>query len=410
MPEFFNLIPVDEARTRWFHAHELHISVETLPTHEALGRVTAETLHSAEALPAFARSTVDGYAVRAADTYGATATLPAYLRVAGEVLMGALASVQVGRGEAALVHTGGEVPPGADAVVMIEHTQPAAKDEVEVVRPVAAGENVIQVGEDITPGEQILPTGHALRAQDVGALLALGITQIKVARQPVVAIIATGDEVIPPGQALQPGQVRDINSYTIAAQTAQAGGVPLRLGIVPDDFDALRARTAEALAQADMVVLSAGSSVSVRDVTARVFGEFGAPGVLVHGVALKPGKPTILGVVDGKPVMGLPGNPVSAMVVFGLLGAPMVWRLQGAAPPERPPLEARLAVNVPSVAGREDFVPARLRRDEGGALVAEPIFGKSNLIYTLVRADGLIRVPLDATGLRAGEMVEVRLF
>ena len=293
---------------------------------------------------------------------------------------------------------------------MLENTQPATKDQIEVVRAAAAGENVIQVGEDIRPGDEVLLPGHVLRPQDIGGLLALGITQIKVARRPVVAILATGDEVIPPETPLQPGQIRDINSYTIAGQTREAGGLPVAMGIVPDDFDALRRRTAAALAQADMVVLSAGSSVSVRDMTARVFDELGEPGVLVHGVALKPGKPTILGLVNGKPVIGLPGNPVSAMVVYSLFGAPMIWRLQGAPPQEKPSLSATLAVNVPSTAGREDFVPARLRRDHAGALWAEPIFGKSNMIYTLVRADGLIHVPMDATGLRAGEQVEVRLF
>lgn len=410
MPEFFTLTSIDEARARWFEAAPPRIDVETVETRDALGRVTAETLFSPEPLPAFPRSTVDGYAVRSADTHGASASLPAYLAVVGEVAMGQKARVQVGVGQAALVHTGGEVPPGADAVVMLENTQPATKDQIEVVRAAAAGENVIQVGEDIRPGDEVLLPGHVLRPQDIGGLLALGITQIKVARRPVVAILATGDEVIPPETPLQPGQIRDINSYTIAGQTREAGGLPVAMGIVPDDFDALRRRTAAALAQADMVVLSAGSSVSVRDMTARVFDELGEPGVLVHGVALKPGKPTILGLVNGKPVIGLPGNPVSAMVVYSLFGAPMIWRLQGAPPQEKPSLSATLAVNVPSTAGREDFVPARLRRDQAGALWAEPIFGKSNMIYTLVRADGLIHVPMDATGLRAGEQVEVRLF
>ena len=410
MPEFFTLTSIDEARARWFEAAPPRIDVETVETRDALGRVTAETLFSPEPLPAFPRSTVDGYAVRSADTHGASASLPAYLTVVGEVAMGQKARVQVGVGQAALVHTGGEVPPGADAVVMLENTQPATKDQIEVVRAAAAGENVIQVGEDIRPGDEVLLPGHVLRPQDIGGLLALGITQIKVARRPVVAILATGDEVIPPETPLQPGQIRDINSYTIAGQTREAGGLPVAMGIVPDDFDALRRRTAAALAQADMVVLSAGSSVSVRDMTARVFDELGEPGVLVHGVALKPGKPTILGLVNGKPVIGLPGNPVSAMVVYSLFGAPMIWRLQGAPPQEKPSLSATLAVNVPSTAGREDFVPARLRRDQAGALWAEPIFGKSNMIYTLVRADGLIHVPMDATGLRAGEQVEVRLF
>jgi molybdopterin molybdotransferase len=410
MPEFFTLLAPDEARAKWFGALTPHMEAEAVSTADALGRVTAEVLRSPEALPAFTRSTVDGYAVRGADTHVASAALPAYLTVVGEVPMGQPASVRIGPGQAALVHTGGVVPPGADAVVMVENTQPVGEREIEVVRAVAIGENVLQVGEDIRPGDEILPAGHELRPQDLGGLLALGIVRISVARRPVVAVIATGDEVVPPEGPVRPGQVRDINSYTVAGQICKAGGIPRRCGIVSDDFGTLRARTAEALSQADVVVLSAGSSVSVRDLTAGVFNDLGRPGVLVHGVALKPGKPTILGVADGKPLVGLPGNPVSAMVAFSLFGVPLIWRMQGAREPDWPLVRARLVANVASAAGREDYVAVRLRRADGGSLWAEPVFGKSNLIYILVHANGLIRVPLDVTGVRAGEQVEVRLF
>jgi molybdopterin molybdotransferase len=275
---------------------------------------------------------------------------------------------------------------------------------------VAAGENIINVGEDILQGDEILPTGHLLRPQDVGGLLAVGLTEIAVARRPRVALIATGDEVIPPSEPLGPGQVRDINTYTLSGLVEQFGGEPWPLGIIPDRFETLKAAAVKGLTGADVVVMSAGSSVSVRDMTGDVINELGQPGVLVHGISFRPGKPTVLAVCDGKPVIGLPGNPVSAMVVFGLLVTPMLWRWQGLLhPPEPHTVLARLTSNVPSVAGREDRVQVRLEQREDG-LWADPVFGKSNLIFIMVKADGMIKVPLDKNGLSAGEEVEVRLY
>lgn len=416
MSEFFNVLPPDEARDLLLRHIWPLADPEVIATEAALERVTATALHAPHPLPAFRRSTMDGYAVRAADTHGAGESLPAFLQVVGEVGMGRAADVALRPGEAALVHTGGMIPDMADAVVQVEHTQrvggPAGDfpHEIEVLRAVAAGQNVIQVGEDVAPGAAILPAGHILRPQDLGGLLALGLTETPVARRPRVAILATGDEVVPPSIPPGPGQIRDINSYTVAGQVAQAGGVPRVRGIVPDDFAALRAAAVAALAESDMLVMSAGSSVSVRDMTVRVIGELGAPGVLLHGVATRPGKPTIVGAVDGRPVLGLPGNPVSAMIQFDMFGVPAIYRLQGVATmPRHGRVWARLARNVPSESGREDYVPARLEETDGELLVV-PVFGKSNLIYTLVQADGLIKVPLNRGGLLAGDLVEVRLF
>jgi len=373
---------------------------------------------------------MDGYAVRAADTFGASESLPAFLEVVGEVAMGKTADVSLGTGQAAIVHTGGMIPGTADAVVQVEHTQvisgqlsvssgqwavsneqsPVLPFEIEVLRAVAVGQNVLQVGEDVGEGDEILPAGHRLRPQDLGGLLALGITAVAVARRPRVAIVATGDEVVDPGQAIAPGQIRDINSYTVAGLTRQAGGVPMVKGIIGDRFEALQTAAAEALAGADMLVMSAGSSVSVRDMTVQVIDGLGEPGVLLHGVATRPGKPTIVGVVEGKPVLGLPGNPVSAMIQFDMFGVPAIYRLQGVQTvPRRGLVWARLSQNIASESGREDYVPAKLE-DTAEGLVATPVFGKSNLIYTLVNADGLIKLPLNKGGLLAGEWVEVRLF
>jgi molybdopterin molybdotransferase len=368
-------------------------------------------------LPTFRRSAMDGYAVRAADTHGAGESLPAFLRVVGEVAMGRAADVALGPGEAALVHTGGMIPPTADAVVQVEHTQRVGGGEslpfpyeIEVLRAVAVGQHVIQVGEDVAAGAEVLPAGHRLRPQDLGGLLALGLTTVAVARRPRVGILATGDEVVPPEVAPAPGQIRDINSTTIAGLALTAGGRPQPRGIIPDDLAALQAAAAAALAESDMVVITAGSSVSARDMTVAVIAGLGAPGVLLHGVATRPGKPTIVGAVGGKPVLGLPGNPVSALVQFDMFGVPALYRLQGlAGPPLRQRVWARLALNVPSESGREDYVPARLE-DAADGLRAVPLFGKSNLIYTLVGADGLIVVPLNRAGLLAGDLVEVRLF
>lgn len=415
MSEFFNVLPPDEARQLMFEHLRRPVEVEEVPSEQALGRVTARAITAPHSLPSFRRSSMDGYAVRAEDTFGASESLPAFLQVVGEVPMGRAATVELEPGEAALVHTGGMIPASADAVVQVEHTQQMGEltdfpYEIEVFRAVGVGQNVLQVGEDVEDGSEILPAGHLIRPQDIGGLLGLGITRVAVARRPRVAVLATGDEVVPVERTPGPGQIRDINSYTVGAQIRQAGGIPVMGGIVPDNMETLQRRAADALAEADMLVMSAGSSVSIRDVTVDVIDGLGQPGVLVHGVATRPGKPTIVGVVDNKPVIGLPGNPVSAMVQFDMFGTPAIYHLQGLRErPRRSTLWARLAQNLASESGREDYVPARLEDGPEG-LRAVPVFGKSNLIYTLVHADGLIKIPLNSGGIEAGEWVEVRLF
>ncbi len=417
MPEFFNVLPPDEARSLLLQHLTAVLPAEIIPTETALGRVTAAPLVSAHPLPAFRRSTMDGYAVRAADTFGASGSLPAFLSVTAEVPMGKPADVDLSTGQSVLVHTGGMIPQGADAVVQVELTQIIGKHaegefpfEIEVFKAVANGENILQVGEDVQSGSEVLPQGHLLRPQDLGGLLALGITALAVTRRPRVAILATGDEVITPQEEAQPGQIRDINSYTIAGQVSQAGGIPVLGGIVPDNLQSLHAAAAEALVCADMLVMTAGSSVSIRDMTVQVIEQLGNPGVLFHGVATRPGKPTIVGVVGRKPILGLPGNPVSAMVQFDMFGLPAIYRLQGLETwPKRGFVWAKLSQNIASQSGREDYVPARLK-ETGKGLIATPVFGKSNLIYTLVNADGLIKIPLNKGGLSAGDQVEVRLF
>jgi molybdopterin molybdotransferase len=416
MPEFFKVLSVDEALGKLWGQLPIAPQAETVALTAALGRVTMAPILAPEPSPAFARSAMDGYAVRAADTYGASQTLPAFLRLAGEAPMGRAPEFRVEPGQAGLIHTGGMLPEGADAVVMVEVTQRAGEDEIEVLRAVAPGEHVIRVGDDVADGAILVPAGHWLRPQDIGGLAALGITEVTVARQPRVALLATGDEVVPATQAAGLGQVRDVNTYSVAGQISKAGGIPVRAGIAPDNFEALSQMARSALAGADALVLSAGSSVSVRDMTSRVVDGLGAPGTLVHGVAVKPGKPVILAVAGGKPVFGLPGNPVSALVTGDLFVVPTVYRMQGCErPPVRNSVRARLTHNLASQTGRVDYVPARLDYNqaagEGRAMpAAEPVFGKSNQIFTLVFADGMIVIPMDSTGISAGAEVDVRLF
>jgi molybdopterin molybdotransferase len=383
---------------------------ETVPTSEAVDRVLTTDLAAPGGLPTFRRSTMDGFAVCASDTFGATEGLPAYLELTGEVLMGHAPEVVVTTGQSVRIATGGMLPNGADAVVMIEQTQQVGPTTIEVLRAVAAGENVVQPGEDVRQSDPILPRGHRLRAQDLGGLMALGITSVPVSRRLRVAIISGGDELVPPETEPGPGQIRDINTYTLAALIQRDGHLACLQGVLPDELERLQAAAQHALADNDVVLLSAGSSVSTRDMTAQVVDSLGQPGVLVHGVSLKPGKPTILGVCDGKAVFGLPGNPVSCMVTYDLFVAPTLAYLSGSNTVPRRTVSARLTRNIASATGREDYVQVRLAERDDGGLDAVPVFGKSNLIFTLIRADGMLKVPLDVGGLNAGENVEVVLF
>ena len=413
--EFLQLLPPQDALQRWLPHLDIHPQPEAVELRAALGRALLAPIIAPHPLPAFPRSTVDGYAVQAADTFGASEGLPAYLRLAGEAPMGSAPSFQLVRGQCALIHTGGMLPVGADAVVMLELTQGARPGEMEILRPVAPGENVIQVGEDVKAGEEVIPAGRRLRPAEIGGLAALGFTRLEAARQPRVAVLSSGDEVVPPQSEPGPGQVRDVNTYTLSGLVESAGGVPVSYGIFPDQVEALYTGARQALEECDLVLITAGSSASTRDLTAEVINRLGPPGVLVHGVNVRPGKPTILAacaVKDGrrKPVIGLPGNPVSALVIAGLFVAPLVRLLQGLPVSQiQPQISAVLALNLPSTAGREDWAPVRLASGPSGT-IAEPVFGKSNLIFTLVRAEGLVRIPPAATGLSAGETVTVFLF
>lgn len=404
--KLFTVLPPSDALAAMCAAAPVPANIETVALADALERVLARSVRSDQTLPAFARATMDGFAVRAADTYGASESAPAYLEVIGEVLMGTVPTLIVAPGTAARIHTGAMLPSGADAVVMVEETN-ARGNQIEVLTSVAGGEDVLAIGEDIVAGAEAVARGRRLRAADLGALAALGETHVAVYRRPRIAILSTGDEVVPVEAQPALAQVRDVNSHTISAIVRRAGGDPIACGIVRDDERELETRARAALAGADALVLSAGSSVSARDYTAGVVERLGSPGILAHGIAIKPGKPTVLAACDGKPVIGLPGNPASALVVAWRMLAPLVRHLGGeslrAASDMR---EAILDTSVASRPGREDYVPVHLHELDG-ALHAAPIFGASNLIFTLVRADALLFVPIDRSGLASGEHVSV---
>lgn len=440
MPEFLTLLPPDEARNLLLsHLPKAEPDSESITVASSLNRILAQDIHAPHPLPEFPRSTVDGYAVRARDTFGATDSLPAYLTLVGEIPMGDAPAFGLDSGQCALIHTGGMLPNGADAVVMLEYTQMighrdrrqnggeqnrisessvdsvAKASEIEILRAVAEGENAIKIGEDVSQGQLVLSKGMLIRPAEIGGLLALGITSVRVARLVKVGILSTGDEVIDPGESPRPGQVRDINSYTLSALIEKSGGEAIRYGIISDQLETLRDAAAKALIECDAVIITAGSSASTRDMTADVIRSLGEPGVLVHGINTRPGKPTILGVCDGKAVIGLPGNPVSALVNGYLFVVPVIENLLGANPRPRASVQARLTINLPSQAGREDWWPVKILLPERsgaqsvGDYQAEPIFGKSNLIFTLANADGLLRIDPDATGRSAGDLVEVIL-
>ncbi len=381
---------------------------------EALGLVTAQDYHAPEDLPPFARSTMDGYAIRSRDTFGASESQPALFQVIGEVAMGiSPAGMAIGRGEAARIWTGGELPDGADAVVMVEYTNVLSEDTIEVFKAIAPGGNVIEKGEDVEQGTLILSKGTRLRAQDLGLMAGLGISKIKAHPRPRVAIISTGDELVPPDGPVPRGKIRDINATTLAAAVKNTGGVSYYLGIVRDKKGNLAGICKKALASdADVILVSGGSSVGQRDFTLETFSHIEGSRLLTHGVSVRPGKPTIIAEVGGKALVGLPGHAASAMVVFYLFVYPLLRRMMGFVSDDDLYLKktrAAISRNIASSPGKEEYLRIRIKKTDNGPL-AEPVFGKSGLITPLVKADGLLVIPRDSEGIYAGEEADVLLF
>ena len=408
MKEFFKVTDL-ETVLGWTSLFQ-PIEKETISLTSALGRILGTDILSEINLPDFPRAIMDGYAVGAASTFGASEGNPAYLNITGTIAMGEAPAFSIKPGEAAKISTGGMLPGGADSVVMIEHTDTIDETTIEVYRSVAPGQHMVQIGEDIRTGDTILFKGQLLRPQEIGILAALGIETVPVYRQPVVSIISTGDEVLPIGETPTLGKIRDINSYTLSGQVAQAGGRPVQMGIVKDDFAVLRDLCLTATRQSDMVFVSGGSSVGIRDFTIEVLSAIPDAEILAHGISISPGKPTILAKVGNTIFWGLPGHVTSAMVVFHVVVRPFLEHIAGknTAHENTRSCYARLKRNLSSKQGRVDFIRVKLHHEKG-SLSAEPVLGKSGLIHTMVKADGLVRIDKNTEGLDKGTLVEVAL-
>ena len=371
----------------------------------AIGRTAAEDIRSGEYVPDFHRSTVDGYAVRAADTFGCTDAIPAMLMLQGEVFMGQGADFTLEADSCAAIPTGGAVPEGADSVVMIEYTEDYGDGSIGVLKSVAPGQNMIFRGDDARPGKVIVPKGHVISSQDIGALAAIGCTEVSVSRRLRVGIISTGDELVEPGTVPGPGQVRDVNSPMLEAMLRAGGADTVNYGIVRDDEPLLRKTVESAVADCDAVILSGGSSVGVKDAACRIIESMGE--LLLHGIAIKPGKPTILGKCGEKPLVGLPGHPVAAWFITRLFVLPLLNRLAGRSQRSYT-TAARLTESVSANHGRAQYLCCSLEERPDG-LWAHPLRGKSGLIAALSGADGYFCIARDCEGLPQGAEIQVTI-
>ena len=369
----------------------------------AVGRVLAEDIAATEYVPDFDRSTVDGYAVRARDTFGCTDAIPAILSLQGEVLMGQGAEFALQKENCVAVPTGGAVPEGADSVVMIEYTEDYGDGTIGISKSVAPGQNMIFRGDDVFPGKVILQKGRVLRPQDIGALAAIGCVQVPVVKPLTVGVISTGDELVPPEVKPGPGQVRDVNSPMLEAILSGVGVKVVNYGIVIDDEALLREKVTRAVAECDAVILSGGSSVGVKDAACRIIESMGS--LLLHGIAIKPGKPTILGKAGVKPLVGLPGHPVAAYFITKLFVLPLLERLMDRKQ-EIYTVSAKLTENISANHGRAQYHCCHLERKDG-ELYAHPIRGKSGLITTLAGADGYFCITRDCEGLPQNAEIQV---
>jgi molybdopterin molybdotransferase len=406
MKEFFKV--TDLSSVLGYAPDFPRVETQNLPLVEAMGRIPAQDINADIDLPDFMRSTMDGYAVRASSTFGASEANPAYLIVKGSVPMGEAPDFSIGAGEAAGISTGGMLPKGADSVVMVEHTDAVDKTTIEVYRSVAPAQNILEKGEDFKKGSVLVPAGKQIRPQEIGLLAAFGIERVTVHKKPVIGIISTGDEVVTIKDMPGPGQIRDINTFTLSGLVEKSGAVPVAYGIVKDDFDDLFEKCSAALRQSDMVLISGGSSMGTRDYTIEVFSALPESEILVHGISISPGKPTILARSQSRAIWGLPGQVTSTMVVFEIVVKPFIEHIAGVLPGRKRHfnLIARLARNVSSSQGRADYVRVKLFQ-KNGTLWADPVLGKSGLINTMVKADGLIEIGLNTEGLDRGEKVEV---
>ncbi|MEM3693127.1 MAG: molybdopterin molybdotransferase MoeA [Candidatus Bathyarchaeia archaeon] len=422
MKGFKTLTRADEALKKFFEALSLkRLEAEEVEVTKALNRVLAEDLLAPIDVPGFDRAAMDGYAVRASDTFGSSQENPAILKVVERIQVGEVPSLEIGSGEAAEVATGAPIPKGANAVVMVEYTRRLEEDLLEVWQPVTPWENVSRRGEDAKRGEILLRAGTRLKPHDLGMLAALGLTKIRVVRHPRIAILSTGSELLEPGSPIEEGSPRivDVDKLILSAEVEELGGTPLDLGTVPDDLETIEKRIAEGLRVADALIVTGGTSVGNKDLVPEAIGRLEPSGMLVHGVALRPGKPTGLAVVRGKPVLSLSGFPVAAWVGFYVFARPLILSLLGTKEEVPPKVKARMTRRVASVPGLKVFLRVIVRREgrqrekeyEGsGQLLAEPLrTSGSGILSSLLKSNGLVIIPEEKEGIEAGEEVEVIL-
>ncbi len=409
LKEFHEVVSIEEAKKRLYANYKPKRKVEEVSIEDALGRVLAENVIANVDVPPFDRAAMDGYAVVAKDTFYADEENPVELEVLGYIRAGDTKMYEISSGKCYGIATGAPMPKGANAVVMVEYTT-RENNKVKIYRPVAPGENVTSAGNDIMRGELVLREGTLLSPRETGVLAALGIKKVKVYAKPKVAIISTGDEIIPVGEELKFGKIYDINSRTIADSVRENGGIPYFLGIVKDEPEELKEKLLEALNKDfDVIITSGGTSAGVGDLSYRVIDELGSPGILVHGIAIRPGKPTIIAVVDNKPIFGLPGYPTSAMIIFDVFVAPLLRELAGMPMPTRKKVKAKTAMKFFSAKGRYEYALVNLVSGETGELSAYPILTGSGAITTLAFADGYVEIPENVELLQANEEVEVTL-
>ncbi|SDK21058.1 molybdopterin molybdotransferase MoeA [Natronincola ferrireducens] len=407
--ELLNTVTMEKARNRLEEVFkDLTLAGEEIPILQALGRIVYEDIKAPINVPDFNRSTVDGYAVIAKDTFGASESLPSFLQKSGEVEMGKPTEISIQSGECCYVPTGGMLPKNSDAVVMVEYTEEMDDDTIFIQTAVAPKDNVLEVGEDITKEQVILKKGHKLRPQDIGVLAGMGFTKIKVFRKLKISILSTGDEIVSPEEETKPGQIKDMNTYSLATAAIQSGCEVVALDVVKDDLQVLEDQLKAFLEISDIILVSGGSSMGTKDVTKDAINAIGEPGVFIHGIAVKPGKPTIVGKINNKAVFGLPGQPVSALVVYQILVNHLVKVLYSDES-SIPYLLGELTVNIASAPGREHYVMVKIAQEKQKTKVY-PIHGKSGMLTMMTNSIGYVKIDTNQEGLTKGQEVEVYLF
>ena len=410
MSEFFDVVTPEEAINMLLSENNFPKMIsEKINTIDSNGRILTQDIKSEINLPHFNRSSMDGYAIDANDSNGVSLSNPNYLEIIEEIKMGDVPKQKIIPGKTSRIFTGGMMPEGSTAVIMEEDTEELGNNMIEIKKPVSTGENIIFIGEETKKGNIIIKKGIKIRSQEIGSLLESGLTKIFVSKRPIIGVLSSGDELIPPGNKLELGKIRDINTYTISNLIKNSGCIAKIFPILPDDLNSQLNQAKNALQFCDMLIFSAGSSISYRDTTAEVINSLEKPGVIVHGISVKPGKPTILGLSGTKPIIGLPGNPVSSIMIFINIVKPILDKINNHVSNIGNQIDCTLTQDISSQTGREDYVQVSLKTNDQ-KILATPVFGKSNLINTLVNSDGFITIPPETGGLYKNSLVKVKTY